>query len=247
MTPPVTVSVVSHGHGGLVSRLLADLTRCPEVYRVLLTLNIPEPQLEVGLPDCVRILKNSHPKGFGANHNAAFKYCETPFFAVVNPDITMEISVFPELLTSLSNPGVALCAPSVINVLGAPEDSVRQFPTPVGLLRKALGGHDGRLTYDSKDRMFCVPWVAGMFMLFHGADFRDIHGFDEDYFLYYEDVDLCARLWKHGRSVVLCPTVHVTHDARRASRRSLRHMSWHARSMIRFLIKHPRHSFPITE
>lgn len=53
-----------------------------------------------------------------------------------------------------------------------------------------------------------------------------------------EDVDLCARLWRSGRRVMLCPAVRVVHDARRASRRDLRHMRWHAASMARYFRKH---------
>jgi len=66
------------------------------------------------------------------------------------------------------------------------------------------------------------------------SDYAALGGFDEGFFLYYEDVDLCARLWRGGREVVLCPEVQVVHDARRASRRHLRHMRWHAASMARY-------------
>jgi N-acetylglucosaminyl-diphospho-decaprenol L-rhamnosyltransferase len=209
---------------------------------VLLTLNVPEPELESGLPGRVRILKNSHPKGFGANHNAAFQVTESPFFAVLNPDIKLGVNPFPDLLACLEEPAVAMCAPAVVNALGAHEDSARHFPTVSSLVRKAFGGHDGRLAYHTYDRPFPAPWVAGMFMLFRSADFAAVNGFDEDFFLYYEDVDLCARLWSRDKAVMFCPTVCVTHDARRASRRSLRHMAWHARSMVRFLRKHRRRS-----
>lgn len=240
----VTVSVVSHGHGDLVSRLLSDLAACAQIDRVLLTLNVPEPELESGLSGRVRILKNSRPKGFGANHNAAFQITDSPFFAVLNPDIRLGANPFPGLCSCLEEPTIAMCAPAVVNALGAHEDSARHFPTASNLVRKAFGGHDGRLEYHTDDRPFPVPWVAGMFMLFRSADFAAVSGFDEDFFLYYEDVDLCARLWKRNKAVMVCPAVCVTHDARRASRRSIRHMAWHVRSMVRFFRKHPRCSGP---
>lgn len=240
----VTVSVVSDGHGDLVSRLLSDLASCSQVARVLLTLNVPEPKLESGVSGRVRVLKNSHPKGFGANHNAAFHVNESPYFAVLNPDIRLEVNPFPDLLACLEDAAVAMCAPAVVNTLGAREDSARRFPTVLNLIKKAFGGHDGRLEYPTHNRTFPAPWVAGMFMLFRSADFAAVSGFDEKFFLYYEDVDLCARLWGHGKAVMCCPTACVTHDARRASHRSARHMAWHARSMVRFLCKHPHLSRP---
>jgi hypothetical protein len=51
----------------------------------------------------VCVLKNSHPKGFGANHNAAFQVTESPYFAVVNPDIRLGVNPFPALLASWRN------------------------------------------------------------------------------------------------------------------------------------------------
>ena len=78
--------------------------------------------------------------------------------------------------------------------------------------------------------------LAGMFMLFRSEVFRRLGGFDERYFLYYEDVDLCLRLRQLGYDVLLEPGAEALHDARRASRSSPRHLLWHARSLARFLI-----------
>lgn len=79
-------------------------------------------------------------------------------------------------------------------------------------------------------------WVGGMFMLFRNEVFRAAGGFDARYFLYYEDVDLCARLTLQNLAVVLCPQVKVIHEARRSSHRSLKYAMWHLRSMGRFFL-----------
>jgi N-acetylglucosaminyl-diphospho-decaprenol L-rhamnosyltransferase len=101
-----------------------------------------------------------------------------------------------------------------------------------------LGGGGGRYSFEVGDETFDADWVAGMFMLFRADDYRALGGFDEGFFLYYEDVDICARLWKAGRPVLACPKAQVIHDARRASRQNLRYMRWHAGSMARYLGKH---------
>ena len=85
---------------------------------------------------------------------------------------------------------------------------------------------------------FHPEWVAGMFMLFRSQDFARLGGFDEAFFLYYEDVDICVRAWKQGMKIVACPQVSVVHDARRDSHRSARHIRWHLASMVRYFFKH---------
>lgn len=234
----VTVSIVSHGHGALLPGLLEDLAACPEIAAVVLTRNVAEPNLALTGLAHLTIIDNPRPKGFGANHNAAFRVAQTPFFLVLNPDVRLEGNPFPALLACLADERIALCAPAVVNPAGTLEDSARRFPSLTDLVLKALGRYDGRVHYALGDPSRAVPWLAGMFMLVRRTDYADLGGFDEGFFLYYEDVDLCARLWRSGRRVMLCPEVRVVHDARRASRRDLRHMRWHAASMARYFRKH---------
>jgi len=106
------------------------------------------------------------------------------------------------------------------------------------LATKALGRGDGRYMVQAGEPDFHPEWVAGMFMLFHSEDFARLKGFDERFFLYYEDVDICVRAWRDGLKVAACPRVSVVHDARRDSRRSLPHLRWHLASMARYFWKH---------
>ena len=76
-----------------------------------------------------------------------------------------------------------------------------------------------------------------MFMVFRATVFRELGGFDERYFLYYEDVDLCWRLHRKKLRAAILPTVRATHDARRTSHRSLRYLRWHTASMLRFFAR----------
>lgn len=236
----VTVSVVSHGHAKMVEALLADVARSPLVDRVIVTVNLPEQDIVVpeSLTGLIIWKKNHLPRGYGANHNAAFSFCETPYFCVINPDISYTGDPLPNLLVTLNNLDAALCAPAILGPDGHIEDSVRHFPTPCALITKVFGGSDGRYAFQIDDPSFSVDWVAGMFMLFRREDFARIGGFDESYFLYYEDVDICARLGKAGKRVAVCPQAKAMHVAQRTSHRNLRFMCWHLTSMIRFFLKH---------
>lgn len=238
----ISISIVSHGQGDLVGEVLVDLEQYAESlhFELILTTNIPE-RLPFSAEDFsypLKMVENTAPKGFGANHNAAFRLAMGEWFCVLNPDIRMPVNPFPVLLAEIERQQAAVVAPAVLTPSGAIEDSIRRFPTPRSLAGKLLGRSGGRYSFLVEDKAFPADWVGGMFMLFRAEDYRRVGGFDEGFFLYYEDVDICTRLWKGGRRVLACPGAQVIHDARRASRRNLRYMRWHAASMARYFGKH---------
>jgi GT2 family glycosyltransferase len=102
----------------------------------------------------------------------------------------------------------------------------------LGKLVRGTAGPDYRVDKGPLE----VEWVAGMFIGFRSDAYARIGGFDERYFLYYEDVDICRRLRSHGCKVVYDTTVSVIHEARRASRRNPRLMRIHAASALRYLL-----------
>jgi hypothetical protein len=237
----ISVSVVSHRQGGLVGKLLADLhERCTVDAEVLLTVNIPEvlPFAPGSFRFPVHVVENTAPKGFGANHNAAFRRSSHDVFCVLNPDIRLPTDPFPELLKRFADARTGVVAPLARSSGGNVEYSARPFPTPLIILRKALFGSPPP-DYRVGDVDLTPDWVGGMFMLFPRDAFAMVSGFDERYHLYYEDVDLCARLRLAGKEVVFCPSVEVMHDARRQSHHSLRYLGWHVASMLRFFASGP--------
>lgn len=114
------------------------------------------------------------------------------------------------------------------------EDSARRFPTVATLLKKIFAERR-EPDYPVDRGPLVVDWLAGMFMLFRSDAYRSVGGFDEAYFLYYEDVDLCHRLGSIGSSAIYAPQAEVTHDARRASRREPGLAVQHLLSALRFL------------
>lgn len=237
----IHMSVVSHGHGEAVGLLLDDLKRYfgASNLRLTLTLNIPEqlPFDPTEFPFPVQIFMNSVPKGFGANHNAAFNKFQgdAEFFCVINPDIRIYENVFEKLTQCLSLSKVGLVAPLVQNSQGSIEDSARLLPTPWSILKKACGA-DVPPILASGDDCREVDWVAGMFMLFPKEVYARLGGFNSCYFLYYEDVDICCRLYLAGYTVVIEPAAVVEHDAQRDSHRKWRYFRWHFTSMSRFFL-----------
>src|SRR5438046_5472175 len=135
----ISISIVSHGHAGLIASLLDDLRRHrPTGIEVLLTLNIEEalPFDPDQFPFLVKPIRNESPQGFATNHNTALKLAQGGFFCILNPDIRMTADPFSALVVQLRNPSVAVVAPLTLGPAQAIEDRDRPFPTPFSLLSK---------------------------------------------------------------------------------------------------------------
>lgn len=235
----ISISVVSHGQMALVADLMAGLASCCAHSRIelILTLNMEEPiPLDLdSFPYPVLLVRNHTPQGFGANQNRAFARASGRYFCVINPDIQIDSNPFPALLRCLSSASIGIVAPLVMAANGELEVTARRFPSPLKLFYKLIG-RGWAQDYPIGAELICPDWVGGMFMLFPVGIYERLGGFDERYFLYYEDVDICARSKLLGYRVAACPDVRVTHNARRQSHHDFKYLSLHLRSIVRFFL-----------
>jgi len=223
---PLTVSIVSHGQWALTRPLLEQLDRFCHAWieKVVLTLNLPEAiEIDSGWRFAVERIDNRVQQGFGANHNQAFARCATPWFLVCNPDIRLDRDAVGELL-ALATGHAGLLAPRIQEPGKREPEPYRALLTPWELLRKRLPGWQPPPN---------PRWVAGMFMLLRAPAYRQVGGFDERFFMYCEDFDLCIRLEQAGWPVLAAHAVVVIHEAQRASHGDRRHLWWHMSSLAR--------------
>lgn len=225
-TRPVTVSIVSHGHWAHIQPLLRQLSsKCaPWIDRVILTVNVPESlRIEEDLAFPVDLVRNQRPRGFGANHNTAFARAGTPWFLVMNPDLSVEEDVIGGLLAR-ADAEAGLIAPRVQEPGRPQPEPYRALVTPIELIRRRQQDHIPPQ----------VPsWIAGMFMLLRTSAFRETRGFDERFFMYCEDVDLCLRLQLAGWKLQVAIDTIVHHEAQRDSHSSPRALVWHLTSFVK--------------
>jgi N-acetylglucosaminyl-diphospho-decaprenol L-rhamnosyltransferase len=223
----ITVSIVSHGQLELVRPLLDELDRFsrPMIGKVVLTLNIPEPDLLEGASWGFEIerIENAVPKGFGANHNQAFERCATPWFLVLNPDIRFDADVLAPLVAQ-ATPASGLLAPRILEPGKPTPEQHRAIITPLEIVSRRRPGYVQPAE---------PAWIPGLFMLFRSDGYRRIGGFDERFFMYGEDFDVCARLRLAGYSLQIAEELQARHDAQRASHRSKRHLYWHITSLLK--------------
>jgi GT2 family glycosyltransferase len=225
----LTLSIVSHGQRAIVAELLTDLARLRPrgVVKLILTLNRPEdlPHGIESLPFEVLVLRNERARGFAANHNCAFRHCTTAWFAVLNPDLHLISDFLASSLRKLA-PDDALLSPRILELGGAPADATRRLLTPWQLMLRTLGRRDPARPAE-------VDWLAGICFIVRSSAFAAVGGFDERFYLYLEDADLCLRLQLAGWRIRQIDGATVIHAAQRASHRSFRHLRWHVASLMK--------------
>lgn len=232
--PDLLISIVSHNHGSQVEKLLGDIeSYCKDgSISVIITVNTDEilPFNPENYPFPVKLIVNEKARGFAANHNQAFKMQGSRYFCVLNPDVRLLSDPFAELIKGLSDDEVGVVAPLITSSNGRVEDNTRYLPLP-GRLHLRLFWRKNE--YLIKDSVVEIDWAAGMFLIFNSELFQRIKGFDEKFFLYCEDIDICTRVWLSGRKVVWLTSVRVVHDAQRSSRRKFKYLIWHITSYLK--------------
>ena len=240
--PSVAISIVSHNQLYLVIDLLRDIEKVLIVQphdEIILTINSNEDLSGLdsftSLP--VRVIKNLCQRGFGQNHNTAFSTSSSDLFLVLNPDVrnpVLDDKVFQGLIDKKS---IGIWAPKVVSPNGLVEESARLYPTPYRIIAKTFRLFLCREEKDMKLNNIQVEWVAGVYMLMRRDVFENVGGFDERYYMYVEDADLCRRVTSLDYHIVYDPKYQIVHAAQRNSRRSLRYFFWHVLSYMRFWVK----------
>ena len=149
------------------------------------------------------VLEHGRNLGFGAANNRALAQVKTPFAMLLNPDCEITPEGLRELLRAAhAMPEAAIVAPQLQGEPGRPDVNYRW---PSTLWRSRGPGAEAAA---------CVGFVVGAAMLFRLERFEGVGFFDERFFLYYEDDDLCLRLFQQHRPLVLWPAVPAVHRAR---------------------------------
>lgn len=149
------------------------------------------------------VLEHGRNLGFGTANNRALAQVKTPFAFLLNPDCEVTPDGLRALVRAAHDmPQVAIVAPQLQGEPGRPDVNYR-WPN---VLWKSTG--------PGADAPACVGFVVGAAMLFRLERFDGVGFFDERFFLYYEDDDLCLRLFQARRPIVVWPAVAAVHRAR---------------------------------
>lgn len=188
--------------------------------------------------------------GFGAAANIGIALASTPWVLVANPDVVWTPGALDELLAATTRwPNAAAVGPAIVTSEGDLYPSARMIPelgTGIGhaLLGPVWPRNPWTQRYRAENEAIgerVTGWLSGACMLLRRDAVRRAGGFDAGYFMYFEDVDLCARLHDAGYDVVYDPNAVVTHhQGHAASREPGRMVAEHHRSAYRFVAhRHP--------
>ncbi len=177
-------------------------------------------------------------RGFGSAANRGIASTESTAVLVVNPDLIVEPQAVRRLRARLdSDARLAIVGPAVTDLAGVRYPSARSFPNLVDAAGHAFVGLFWRsnpwsMRYLHPKR---IEWVSGTAMLIRRQAFESVGGFDESYFMYVEDVDLCWRLARADWSVDVDETAVVRHGVGGSSGRApYRMIAAHHQSLWRF-------------
>jgi hypothetical protein len=170
----------------------------------------------------VRLVRSTHNLGFAAGNNLAALHARGRLLLLLNPDALPEPGTIARGMALMdAHPGVGLAGARLLGEDGATQPSARMFP---GLVQElfVLSGLAARYPqsrwFGRFDRSWADPaqaaivdWVPGAFALIRRPLFNALNGFEERFFLYYEEVDLCRRIQAAGWQVMYWPALRVTH------------------------------------
>jgi GT2 family glycosyltransferase len=194
-------------------------------------------------PDINVIVKEKN-KGFGDGHNSVLERLDSDYHAVINPDIVIDRDVLSELSNFLDNNGdVVLVTPKILNTDGTDQQLPKRDPTVLalvgrrifrGLLKREVGH------YQMKDKDLSktvdIEFATGCFFMMRTSVFKKLGGFDTNFFLYYEDMDITRRARRLGRTVYY-PETYVYHAWERSSMKKLKYFLLLVLGMFKYFNK----------
>jgi GT2 family glycosyltransferase len=230
---------------GLVGQLLAQ-----GAARVYLVDNSP-PEFDAFSgwtpPERVSVIRTGRNLGYGGGNNLAIADSVRlhEYHLICNPDIELGPGTLPGLVEAMAtHPRAVVCMPRVIGTDGALHYLCKRSPLPLDYVATVLSGtrwgarRRARLEMRDRDydREMTADCLSGCFMFFRSRVLQELGGFDDGYFLYFEDFDLSRRASAKGENLYV-PGVHVVHGHGRAHAHSLKLRFVFLRSALRYFSK----------
>ena len=198
--------------------------------------------LENRFPE-VTYIKMERNLGFGRGHNQVLPLLDSKYHAIVNPDIILTEDSFSVLVDFLNKNAYGMVIPKLLDTDGNLQAVYRRELTVWDMfirffLKKGFKKRKAFHTLQDMDftKSFPVPFAQGSFLVVRTALFKELEGFDERFFMYVEDADLCKRV-NACSSLYYCPDTAVIHKWEKGSHKDKSLRKEHIRSMFLYFNK----------
>jgi len=187
--------------------------------------------------------------GFGSAHNKVIDKIEkySDYHLILNPDVSFKPKIITTLINELAKDSLtAMIAPKVLFPDGRHQYSCRRYPTVSELiarrftfLKPIFKKQIFKGTYRDIDlnQAFFAEYITGCFHLYKTKDFIKLKGFDERYFLYMEDVDICKKIDALGKKKLYFPQEEIVHVLKQGSSKNLKLFFRHTSSAFKYFLK----------
>lgn len=184
----------------------------------------------------VRLIALDENLGFSTANNLGASEARGDALLFLNPDTELQPGALKNMVATLNlNPRFALVAPLLLNNDGTVQSSGYRFPGIMNIVcdlypvpdRITCSTANGRLRPADERLPYVIDYPLGAAMLVRTRAFGEIGGFDERYFMYSEEVDLCKRLEASGWKRILAPNVHIVHHGGQSTSQRADEMTEH--------------------
>lgn len=193
----------------------------------------------------VCVIETGTNSGFGAGHNIVLPMLSSEYHIVINPDIVINENAIEKIVDFMdANPDIGLLSPKICFPDGREQILGKRNPRLKYLIASRMRDEENPSKllreYAMKDcdlsDVTDIENTTGCFMVFRTSVFKELKGFDEGYFMYFEDADIARRAKKISR-VVYYPHATILHEWGRESKRNFKLMLIHIQSMFRYFFK----------
>lgn len=185
--------------------------------------------------------------GYGAAHNIAIRKAienGSQYHVVLNPDIYFENGTIKALTNFMNqNKNAGQIMPKIVSPDGELQYLCKLLPTPMDLIGRRFipvksyidrRNQKFELRSSSYDKIIEVPFLSGCFMFFRVETLQKVNGFDDRYFMYCEDIDICRRIAMSGYQTIYYPFATVVHVHKKDSFKSSKMLRVHMKSAFKY-------------
>lgn len=251
-TAHIYVAIVSHGNEADITAELQPHTWTEQSARITTVIlsNLPSRELAAYCRQhSIVLIENQSRLGFGANNNKIFHWlknnrsiAKSDLFLCINPDIKVDTQSILEIADTMREQNLQIAAPNLVDANGYRDDNIRHYPSISDCVNRLFTKSkastiDKTHIQDPTD----VDWASGAFLCFRAGTYERLNGFDERYFMYYEDADICLRANRQGIPTTYIPNVTAMHKGARTSRNVFSRLGYqHIKSALRFILSASR-------